>query len=92
MSLLFAATYPERTTALITFGSFAKLVPTLHYLWELHGVFEERRRLFTDAIENWGEGKVLARCICRASLAMRMHRGCSARSSAQRQAQRWLAR
>ena len=27
MSLLFAATYPERTTALVMFGSFAKLEP-----------------------------------------------------------------
>src|SRR5271155_4332272 len=34
MSLLFAATYPERTTALITFGSFAKLLPAPHYFWE----------------------------------------------------------
>src|SRR4029077_929017 len=34
MSLLFAATYPERTTALITFGSFAKLLPARHYFWE----------------------------------------------------------
>ena len=30
MSLLFAATYPERTTALITFGSFARLLPAPH--------------------------------------------------------------
>ena len=35
MSLLFAATYPERTTALVTFGSFAKLVPAPDYLSEL---------------------------------------------------------
>ena len=74
MSLLFAATYPERTTALITFGSFARLLPAPHYFWErrerasypenLREEVErmwEQNRSFTDAFENhWGEGKVLA--------------------------------
>ena len=39
MSLLFAATYPERTTALIMFGSFARLMPAPDYLWELREEF-----------------------------------------------------
>jgi pimeloyl-ACP methyl ester carboxylesterase len=61
MSLLFAATYPERTTALIMFGSFAKLIPTPHYLWELREDFYEGLARFTDALENhWGEGRTLA--------------------------------
>jgi pimeloyl-ACP methyl ester carboxylesterase len=74
MSLLFAATYPERTTALITFGSFARLLPAPHYFWErregasypekLREEVErmwEQNRSFTDALENhWGEGKALA--------------------------------
>ena len=74
MSLLFAATYPERTTALITFGSFARLLPAPHYFWDrregasypenLREDFErfwEDNRLFTDALENhWGEGETLA--------------------------------
>ena len=61
MSLLFAATYPERTTALIMFGSFAKLIPAPHYLWELREDFYERLAQFTDALENhWGEGRTLA--------------------------------
>ncbi len=74
MSLLFAATYPERTTALIMFGSFARLLPAPHYLWERREGASypedqreaierawEQNRLFTDAFENhWGEGKALA--------------------------------
>jgi len=60
MSLLFAATYPERTTALIMFGSFAKLIPAPGYLWELQEAFDERSELFVDAWENhWGEGRAL---------------------------------
>src|SRR5271167_4689389 len=43
MSLLFAATYPERTTALITFGSFAKLMPAPDYLWELNEALGDLR-------------------------------------------------
>src|SRR5271168_4026254 len=61
MSLLFAATYPERTTALITFGSFAKLLPAPHYFWEMHESFEQARASWIDALENhWGEGEALA--------------------------------
>jgi pimeloyl-ACP methyl ester carboxylesterase len=61
MSLLFAATYPERTTALITFGSFARLVPAPHYLWEAREAYEEQSVPFIDALENhWGEGRTLA--------------------------------
>jgi len=74
MSLLFAATYPERTTALITFGSFARLLPAPHYLWhrregasypenrreEIEHAWEQNRS-FTNALENhWGEGETLA--------------------------------
>jgi pimeloyl-ACP methyl ester carboxylesterase len=33
MSLLFAATYPERTTALVTFGIFAKRIRSPDYPW-----------------------------------------------------------
>jgi class 3 adenylate cyclase/pimeloyl-ACP methyl ester carboxylesterase len=60
MSMLFAATYPERTTALIMFGSFAKLMPAPSYFWELHEAAEDLRALWTDALENhWGEGRAL---------------------------------
>jgi pimeloyl-ACP methyl ester carboxylesterase len=61
MSLLFAATYPERTTALITFGSFAKFEPAPHYLWEFRERYAEESLPFIDALENhWGEGGTLA--------------------------------
>lgn len=61
MSLLFSATYPERTTALITFGSFAKLLPAPGYLWETRESVEALRAPWTDALENhWGDGKALA--------------------------------
>jgi class 3 adenylate cyclase/pimeloyl-ACP methyl ester carboxylesterase len=49
MSMLFAATYPERTRALVLYGSYA------HYLtWVLSG---EKLEAFIDAIERgWGTG------------------------------------
>ena len=74
MSLLFAATYPERTTTLITFGSFAKLLPARNYFWDwregvsyAEDVREhvertwDQTRAFRDALEHrWGEGEALA--------------------------------
>ena len=39
MSILFAATYPERTTALVLIGSFARALWAPDYPW---GVTEER--------------------------------------------------
>jgi len=33
MAMLFAATYPERTIALITFGAFAKRIYNADYPW-----------------------------------------------------------
>ena len=61
MSLLFTATYPERTTALITFGSFARFTPAPDYFWELRERYEGLSLSFTDALDNhWGEGKALA--------------------------------
>jgi len=52
MALLFAATYPERTVALITFGVFAKRVYDPEYPW---APTPEQRQKFYDAIEQgWG--------------------------------------
>jgi pimeloyl-ACP methyl ester carboxylesterase len=52
MAMLFAATYPERTIALITFGAFAKRVYDSEYPW---APTPEQRQKFYDAIENeWG--------------------------------------
>ena len=52
MALLFAATYPERTLALITFGVFSKRVWDPEYPW---APTPEERQGFYDAIEKeWG--------------------------------------
>jgi pimeloyl-ACP methyl ester carboxylesterase len=52
MAMLFAATYPERTLALITFGVFAKRVWDPEYPWAPK---HEERQQFYDAIEKeWG--------------------------------------
>jgi pimeloyl-ACP methyl ester carboxylesterase len=53
MSVLFAATYPERTTALITLGSFAKRRdPDADYPWA--PVADEREATVADVERNWG--------------------------------------
>src|SRR5438477_6336826 len=52
MAMLFAATYPERTIALITFGVFAKRIYDAEYPW---APTPEARQKFYDAIEHeWG--------------------------------------
>jgi len=57
MCMLFAATYPERTVALITFGVFAKRIWDPEYPWAPHP--EDRQKNFLDLIErDWGRGVV----------------------------------
>ncbi|MBI1807806.1 MAG: alpha/beta fold hydrolase [Ignavibacteria bacterium] len=52
MSALFAATYPERTVALIMYGSYAKRIRAPDYPW---APTPEERQKFFDAIEQgWG--------------------------------------
>jgi pimeloyl-ACP methyl ester carboxylesterase len=48
MCILFAATYPERTVALVTCGTYAKRIRSSDYPWA--PTPEERQRFF-DAIE-----------------------------------------
>ena len=58
MSILFAATYPERTAALCTFGCFAKRVWSPDYPWA--PTPEERQRSY-DAVEHdWATGMDVA--------------------------------
>jgi pimeloyl-ACP methyl ester carboxylesterase/DNA-binding winged helix-turn-helix (wHTH) protein len=53
MAALFAATYPERTAALITIGSYAKRIRDASYPW---GPTEAQREEFLEEIaEQWGE-------------------------------------
>lgn len=52
MSALFAATYPERTKALIMYGSYPKRLWAADYPW---APTEAQRQVFYDAIKNgWG--------------------------------------
>lgn len=52
MSLLFAATYPDRVRALITYGAFAKRIRSDDYEWA--PTLEERRRLWEEIPQRWG--------------------------------------
>jgi class 3 adenylate cyclase len=54
MSMLFAATYPERTIALLTFGCTAKRIWDPEYPWA--PTWEERREAFADVERNWTTG------------------------------------
>jgi pimeloyl-ACP methyl ester carboxylesterase/class 3 adenylate cyclase len=52
MSALFAATYPERTAALVMIGAYAKRIRDASYPW---GPTPEQREAFLQDIqENWG--------------------------------------
>jgi hypothetical protein len=53
MSLLFAATYPERVHALIAFGTYACRIPTADYPWAPDPV---ERQKWLDGLESqWGK-------------------------------------
>jgi class 3 adenylate cyclase len=54
MSVLFAATYPERTTALVLYGIFAKRVWSPDYPWA--PTPEARRREIQELERNWAKG------------------------------------
>ncbi|HEY2938028.1 MAG TPA: adenylate/guanylate cyclase domain-containing protein [Gaiellaceae bacterium] len=54
MSMLFAATYPERTVALCTFGSTAKRIWSPDYPWA--PTPEERQETFDQVERNWTTG------------------------------------
>jgi class 3 adenylate cyclase len=53
MSILFAATYPGRTAALLTFGSFAKRIWSPDYPWAPRP--EDREKLYEIVEREWGE-------------------------------------
>jgi pimeloyl-ACP methyl ester carboxylesterase len=56
MCALFAATYPERTAALITFGSFARPLASSDYPWGRSA--EQQQRFIEDIRTGWGERPV----------------------------------
>jgi class 3 adenylate cyclase len=53
LSALFAATYPERTTALVMFGTFAKRIWSPDYPWAPKP--EDREREYEVVEAEWGE-------------------------------------
>lgn len=54
-SSLFAATHPERTVALITFGVFAKRKYSAEYPWA--PTLEERESFYQTIQKEWGNGQ-----------------------------------
>ncbi len=58
LSALFAATYPQRTRALLLFGSFAKRVWSADYPWA--PTPEQRRQHYERIERNWGRDMDLA--------------------------------
>lgn len=56
MCIVFAATYPERTHALMTFGSYARLTPGPGHPWGRTN--EQIERQFEDVLANWGKQPV----------------------------------
>jgi pimeloyl-ACP methyl ester carboxylesterase len=56
MSIVFAATYPERTHCLITFGSYAAARPTGGYPWAR--TEETYQKFFEDIRTGWGQRAV----------------------------------
>jgi class 3 adenylate cyclase len=58
MAALFAATYPDRVSALILYASFSRATwaPGYEFAWGA----EERQLHMDEAVEHWGEGRVAA--------------------------------
>jgi pimeloyl-ACP methyl ester carboxylesterase len=52
MCALFAATYPEKTMALVMIGTYAKRIRDTEYVWGPSP--EERAQFFEDIREHWG--------------------------------------
>lgn len=52
MTALFAATYPERTAALIMYGTYARRIWSPDHYWM--PTMEQRQRFFNSIIETWG--------------------------------------
>jgi class 3 adenylate cyclase len=61
LATLFAATYPQRTTALITFGCFAKRIWAPDYPWA--PTREQRERDYDVVARNWGASMDLSTLI-----------------------------
>jgi len=58
MAALFAASYPDRTEALILYATFARATWAPDYDWAWPA--EERNRVMDEALAHWGEGRLAA--------------------------------
>lgn len=58
MAMLYAATHPERTRALVLYAGMARMTGTDGYEWP--GTPEERERRVADIFARWGTGERLA--------------------------------
>ncbi len=67
MCVLFAATYPERTRALVLYGTYAKRLQSEDYPWA--PTAEERAETARDLEENWGESVDLSTMLPHADAA-----------------------
>jgi pimeloyl-ACP methyl ester carboxylesterase len=61
MSILFAATYPERTSAMVLYGSTPSFKPAMRSILSepRRRFFAEHRRKFDSMVEHWGEGEAV---------------------------------
>lgn len=57
MAFLFAATYPQRTTAVVLYGEYARMAWAPDYPWGF--TLEQHERLLQRIDEGWGTGDVL---------------------------------
>jgi class 3 adenylate cyclase len=58
MATMFAATHPDRVSALVLYATFARATWAPGYEWAWSA--EERQRQMDEAVERWGEGLVAA--------------------------------
>ena len=56
MSILYAATYPERVTAMVLYGTSPRFSVSDSFLPENHESFDRVRRQVEALVEDWGEG------------------------------------
>ena len=57
MSVLFAATYPDRTRGLVLIGSNVRMLKSAD--WPYGWTSEEFERIWREEIENWGQGGLM---------------------------------
>jgi class 3 adenylate cyclase len=58
MATTFAATYPERVSALVLYATFARATWAPGYEWAWPA--DVRRRRMEEQVEHWGEGRIVA--------------------------------